>query len=193
MSNLQIIGILALIIQLVANFPYIWGIVRGGIRPNRVSFFIFALLAIIAYISQAASGATFSNLVTLGLAFNCSLIFLLSLWRGQGGLNRFDLTCLLFAVMGVIGWKLSNIPVVATISVVIADAMGLIPTIKKTYFAPDTEGALAWGMVTVAALFSLSTAIGQNWSIWLFPLYSVLGNGTETILIIYRRQILKNS
>lgn len=193
MSNPQILGTVALIIQLIANIPYIWGIVRGGVRPNRVSFFIFALLAIIGFISQDASGATYSNLLTLGVAFNTSVIFLLSLWRGSGGKDRFDLICLLLAIFGIVGWRVTGNPLVATIFVVLADFMGMVPTFKKTYIKPDSEGGLAWGIVTIAAVFSLIASGGKEFSIYLYPLYSFLANGIETLLILHRRYLLKNS
>jgi hypothetical protein len=100
-----------------------------------------------------------------------SVIFLLSIRRGEGGLSTTELTMIALAGAGVIGWIVADQPIIATTCVVVADLVGAAMMIPKTYRDPNSEtlatfafaglgGALAAGAVgaiDLSLLLYLST------------------------------------
>src|SRR5690242_12640277 len=62
-----------------------------------------------------------------------SAVFLLSIRRGEGGLSPADMLMITLAGGGVIGWIVTDEPVIATACVVAADLIGAAMMVPKTY------------------------------------------------------------
>src|SRR5262245_10334462 len=120
-----LLGVLAGVLTVVETIPYVRDVLRGSTRPHRGTWLIWSVLAIIAFLSQRADGATWSVVMVAVQAVLTSLIFVLAIRRGEGGVSPGELAMIGLAGVGVAGWLVADEPVVATACVVAADLIGL--------------------------------------------------------------------
>jgi hypothetical protein len=76
------------------------------------------VLAIVVRLSQRADGADWSLVMAATQAILTSLVVLLAIRRGVGGVSAIELVMIAVAGGGVIGWLLADQPIVATACVV---------------------------------------------------------------------------
>lgn len=177
------LGEIAGLISIVSFAPYFYQTIRGTVRPERITWFIWTVLQVIAVVSQASAGGHDSLWFPLVGAVCAATIFILSIFKGIGGFNRFDLTCLGLAVIGLIGWQLSRQPIVAIVAIIFADAMGVLPTIRKSYLNPESESWIFFGGDTVAGLLAAGAVGSLNIILLLYPAYIALANAAVVIAI----------
>lgn len=92
------------------------------------------------------------------------LIFLFSLRylfkRKAGHIRTVDHYFLAIALLGLVPWVLTKDPTVSVVIVVLIDIVAFIPTLRKTWFHPESEKPLLYEMNVsrhILTLFSLET------------------------------------
>ena len=168
-------GWLAGIIGFIAYVPYFFAIIYGKTSPNRATWFIWTMVNTISFLSYSVSGAGNAIWFSVSDAVASLVILIFSIRRGEGGWNGLDQVCLLTASLSVFFWWLSGSALVGLSMSLIADAMGAIPTITKTYHRPESENRLSWTMTTIATVINLFAI--ENWrelSSLLYPIYMLL-------------------
>lgn len=172
MLNWQaVIGIVAGFLSLVGFVPYLVTICQEKTRPNRATWWIWAIVGIILSTSYYSSGATHTLWVPVCSAIGHLLIAILALKYGEGGWNRFDRACFLGAGISLFLWWRFSSPLIALSINILIDFLGALPTIKKSYHEPKTEDPLTWMMFLAAHTLNLFAI--KNWSFALsaYPLY----------------------
>src|SRR5207342_3810409 len=120
---LAVVALLSAMLAVVDTIPYVRDIRRGTTRPQRATWLIWSVLAIAAFAAQAAGGPNWSLVMIGSEACVMALVFVLAIRHGEGGLRPVDLTMLFLAGVGLVGWTIADEPVMATIFVVVADAI----------------------------------------------------------------------
>jgi hypothetical protein len=169
-------AVISAVLIVVAGPPYALDTLKGVTKPERMTWFIFSLLGVVAFISQAGLGASWSLLFSgLDTAGSC-LMLLLSLKYGVGGYARRDIVALVIALGGVTAALLFKQPLLSLAGVVLADASGTALTVRKAYVQPGSETTITWLCVGTSAFFG-SLAVG-SWSaaLLLYPAYLVVAN-----------------
>lgn len=178
------IGEASLLISFAGAVVYARKIVSGKVRPERVTWFVWTVILGLALWGYHASGGNDSTWFLVGDFVVTLTIFLLSIWRGKGGFNRFDLICLFIAILGLVVSQISHTPMYVVCGAIVADSMALIPTIKKALQEPETEDASTFSFTSVAAAMGI-VAVGR-WSLLLlfYPVYLFLANFVTAIVIL---------
>ncbi len=185
------IGIIAGLVTLAAYIPYIKGILERKTRPNRATWWIWAVLAIVIAASYRFSGGIDSGWIAIGNAFGTSLIALLSLKNGEGGWTRLDQGCLLGAFIGIVAWALTNNPVIALIIATGADMLGAVPTIKKSYFEPEGENSSAWAIFLIGYTVNLFAMVEWSFALAFYPVYVFLLSAAMVYLLVFRKRDIR--
>jgi hypothetical protein len=183
-------GILAGILQLVASAPYVRDILRGTTIPQRSTWTIWTTLSFVVLASQWASGATWSLALTIGQAASCSVIFVLAMRRGVGGVSRVELVLLGIAALGIVGWQIADDPTVATCSVVIADLIGVALMLPKTYRQPASETLSTFTIGIISTIFALLALESAAAALLIYPVYILLADAAVVAVIVVRRRAL---
>jgi len=121
----------------------------------------------------------------LSICAVCSLIiFLLSLKYGMGGWEKIDILCLVIAIIGIVVWQITDSPALGLYASILADFVGMIPALIKTYRLPHTEYYLSYIFDVSAALFTLLAI--QKWEIegYAYPMYIFVINSIMLLLIL---------
>jgi hypothetical protein len=171
------------ILAIVAVIPYIYGVFTSTVRPERASWFVWTALIAVSLVSQIAAGGGESLGLVVGDLIATVIVLAVSLFKGTGGLTRFDLSCLVLAAIGIIVWQISSQPIVAIVAVVFADMIGSLPTIRKAYNDPASELWITYFITTVAALLAV-IAVGR-WAFVLlvYPVYILFANAAVVVAI----------
>lgn len=98
------VGEVVMLIAMAGGIPYIAQIVRGQVRPASATWLIWTVIMALALGGYRGNGATDSLLFLWGDFVVTAVIFILSLWRGQGGWSRLDVTCLGIAAVSLGLW-----------------------------------------------------------------------------------------
>jgi hypothetical protein len=163
---------------------------RGTTRPHRGTWLIWGTLAIVVCLSQRADGASWSLVMAGVQAIVTTLIFLLAIPRGVGGLSRREAVLIAIAAGGVVGWIVAAEPLVAIACVIGADLIALAMMTPKTYRDPGSETLASFALASLGGALAAGAVASLDLSLLLYPIYFCLANGAIAVLIGYRRSVL---
>ena len=182
-----IFGVLAALVGIGDTIPYVRDTVRRTTSPHRGTWLIWSVLAIVVSLSQRADGASWSLVVAGTQAVLTSLIFVLAVRVGTGGVSKGDLVLIAIAGAGVAGWLVSDQPIVATACVVVADLIAAGMMVPKTWRDPSSETLSTFAFASLGGLLAAGSVGALEPSLLLYPAYYCLVNGALALLIRYRR------
>jgi hypothetical protein len=185
-----VLGVLAGLAAVVNTIPYIRDIVRGTTRPHRGTWFVWAVLAIVVYGSQRADGASWSLIMAGAQALLTTLVFVLAVRRGEGGLSATEAAFTAMAAVGVIGWLVADEPIVATASVVAADLVAAAMMAPKTYRDPGSETLVSFALASVGGALAAGAVGTASLALLMYPIYFCVVNAAIALLIFRRRAVL---
>jgi hypothetical protein len=181
------LGVLAGLVGVADTVPYIRDMLRGVTRPHRGTWLIWGVLAIAVCLSQRADGASWSLVMAGTQAVLTTIVFALAIRRGEGGVSRLDALMIAVAVGGLSGWILADEPLVATVCVIVADAIGVALMVPKTYRDPDSETLVTFALASLAGILAAAAVASLDPSLLVYPAYYCLANGLIALLIVRRR------
>ena len=182
-----VLGVLAALVGIADTLPYVRDTLHGTTRPHRGTWLIWAVLAIVVCLSQRADGASWSLLMAVAQAVLTSLIFLLAIGRGEGGVTAADRVMVAIAGAGVVGWIVADEPIVATACVIAADLIGAALMVPKTHRDPDSETLVTFALAGLSGALAAGAVGTLDVSLLLYPMYFLLVNGSMAIFIHHRR------
>ena len=185
------LGVLAGVVGIADTIPDVGDILRGTTRPHRGTWLIWSVLSIVVCLSQRADGASWSLLMVGTQAVLTSLIFVLAIPRGEGGVSASDAILIAIASGGVIGWIVADEPIVATGCVVAADLIAAAMMVPKTFRDPESETLATFALASLSGMLAAGAVGTPDASLLLYPIYFGLVNGAIAILIHHRRAVLR--
>lgn len=183
-------GIFAGLLGIVGAFVYIRDTYNRKTRPHRFAWFIFLVISVISFLSQAALGAQASLIYAGWFVCNNVIIFTLSLRKdsGYGGVTPVNVIGLVLAVMGILLWVVLSAPLFALVSVLIAEIIGVLMIIVKSYRQPQTETISMWVLGIVASILNI-LAVGKfDFVLLAFPVYLFVANVAIVSAILIGRK-----
>ncbi|MBE9207049.1 hypothetical protein IQ244_11055 [Nostoc sp. LEGE 06077] len=184
------IGAIAGFLSILCFVPYIVTILQGKTKPNRATWWIWVILSAVISASYYSTGATNTIWLPVCGGIGQLMIAILSLKYGEGGWSRFDRLCLLGVGMSLLLWWQFNSPLIALLSNILIDFLGALPTIKKSYYEPQTENFLTWSLYLVASTINLFAIESWSVALWAFPLYIFLINTTIVIFLLRNKLLI---
>lgn len=180
--------ILGAVILGIGSLSYLIDTIKGKVKPNRVSFFLWALAPLIGFTAQIKQGVGIQSLLTFMIGFTPALILLASFLNKDAAwkLRPFDFICGAFSIFGLILWYITKEGNFALIFSLMADGLASLPTIVKSYKYPETENPWAYLGSLIAAVLTLLTITNWNFAHWGFPIQTVVINLVMFILIRFK-------
>src|SRR5665213_3532899 len=98
--------ILGVLIGFAGNMTYVISTLRGKTRPNRVSWFMWALAPLIAFSAEINQGVGLRSLMTFMVGFGPAMVFIASFVNRKATwkLTKLDLACGLLSLLALIAW-----------------------------------------------------------------------------------------
>jgi hypothetical protein len=175
-------------LQIIGGFSYLIATLQGKAKPNRVSWFMWALAPLITFAAELKSGIGIIALSTFFAGFNPLLIFIASFVNKKSSwkLQPFDFVCGFFSIVGLVLWIVTKQPNLAIIFSIIADGMASLPTIIKSYTHPESEDIKVYVFAGISAFITLLTAKAFTWAYIGFPLYLLLDCAIIAVLVKFK-------
>lgn len=174
--------ILGSLISFLGGLSYLTDTVKGKAKPNRVSWFLWALAPLIAFAAELEKGVGLASLMTFMAGFNPLLIFLASFINKKSywQISKMDYFYGSISIFAILIWKITGEGNLAILFSIIADAFASIPTLTKSYSHPESESGKIFLFGMINSGITLLTIETWNFAHFAFPVYIFL-----ICLIIY--------
>jgi hypothetical protein len=184
----EIWGWFSLAIAIVSYLPYFTSIFAGRTRPHAFSWFVWGPLMLIAFLAQDVSGAGPGAWVTGLTGVLNLLVGVLALFYGERDITRSDWLSFAAALAVIPVWYVTHTPFIAVLLIILIDALGFYPTIRKTLRKPQEECLLTYGLSAFQFFVALFALERFSWTAALYPLAIVLMNGGFVCAVLLRRR-----
>jgi hypothetical protein len=175
---LQYLVILGAFAQLIGISFYIKSVVKGNVKPNRLTWFLWSIAPIIATFAAISKGVSWAVLPTFMAGFGPFLVFLASFVNKKSywKLGKVDYLCGVFSILALILWYITKEANVAIVFTILSDLTAGLPTLIKAWREPESETAAPF----ITGLFSTLTTFFAI-TMWqfaelAFPIYLILFN-----------------
>jgi hypothetical protein len=174
--------------SVVAACVYIRSMFRGRTRPNRVTWFMWAVAPFIATAAAMSSGVGWAVIPVFMSGFSPFLIFFASFFckKAYWKPSKFDYFCGLFSGVALVLWYVTRDPNLAITFAIGSDAFAAVPTLTKSWHTPKTESAWPFIIGTFSPLTSFLVASTWAFSELAFPAYLVAINVLIVLLLSKR-------
>ena len=183
-------AILSSVLTVVLFVPYLRDIFLRKTQPHMYSWLIWGLLQVIgaSAIFKGGAGLGTWSLVVGGIV--CLSIFGLSFKYGTKNIKRFDVYCLVGALIALLAYLFVSNPLYSVILVATIDFIAYFPTLRKGYEEPYSETLITFeisAFVNIISIFAL-----QHYSVTtvLYEVTLSLTNVALCIILITRRKVV---
>jgi len=168
--------ILGSVIAAIGGLSYLIDTVKGKVKPNKVSFLMWALAPLIAFAAEVKEGIGLLALTTFVAGFEPLLIFIASFFNkgAKWKLNTFDLVCGSLSIVGLIFWQITKSGNIAIIFSIVADGLASLPTIIKSFNHPETESGWPYFTSVISATIALFVVKDSSLASIGFPVYLLI-------------------
>ena len=188
---LEYLVLAAAVATLLSAFAYIRSMFKGGAKPNRVTWLMWAVAPFIGAAAAVSSGVGLPAVSVFMAGLSPFLIFTASFFtkKAYWKLATYDYVCGALSALALILWFLTREPNAAIAFAIASDALASIPTIIKAWRHPETESV--WPFVTgvFGASAGLTAVTLWRFSAYAFPAYLLVANFTVLLEIYYKRRI----
>lgn len=179
----EILVVVASVLALVGNIPYLIDVVKGRVKPHPYTWFVWTVVSCVVFFGQVAKGAGIGAIPTAVSEIFTVIIFLFSIKYGFKNPPRMDKYFLVLAILGLIPWVLTNDPTISVIIVVSIDMIAFIPTLRKTYCHPKSETPLLYGSNALRHSLALGALGSYNIATMLHSVVMIVINSIMVIFI----------
>lgn len=167
---------LAVLITSIGTITYIIDTLKGKTKPNRVTWFIWTLAALIVFSAQVSKGVGLQSLMTLMTGFGPLIIFFASFVNKKAywKIGKLDIICGVLSLTGLMLWLIFQEGNIAIFFAILADLLAAIPTLVKSYQFPETENFLAYFTAAIGYGITLLTITTWNFASYGFLLYALI-------------------
>src|ERR1700722_166391 len=193
MSFAHILVIVSALLTIFAASVYIRDTLKGQTKPNRVSWFLWALLPLIGTAAAFRANADPWATVRVFLAGLLPLIIIIaSFWNKKSywQLTSFDWLCGAFALLAIAIWLTLDSPKLAILFAAIRDGFAALRTVVKAWKHPKTETGITYVINFIAVLLVIPSIPIWNIENSAFQIYLLITN-LVLIISIYKGKFIK--
>ncbi len=184
----ETVAIIAALLAVVGNVPYLIDIFKKRVQPHPYTWFIWSIVSCIIFFGQLASGAGVGAIPTAASEIFTIIIFFFSLQYGFKDIKRIDTFFLIISLLGIIPWILTNDPTISVIIAVSIDFIAFIPTLRKTAKHPETETPILFSMNVLRHILMLFSLQAYNIATTLHSIVMITSNSLMTFLILRKKK-----
>jgi hypothetical protein len=188
-----ILGVAGINTALVSR--YALATFRGDIRPNLVSWVLWALAPFIGSSAAFAQGVTWATVPVLVAGINPLLVLLAACFARTGywKISRVDWTCGFFSFLALLLWGITNNPDYALFFSIVSDGTAALPTLIKAWKAPESESPTGFIGGVLSSLTSFLAVGEQPLRALAFPVYLALIDSLILACLFLGRQRRANA
>ena len=173
---LQYLVFLSAGIFLVAPYIYVKSMLRGSVKPNRVSWLMWAIAPMISFAAAIEDGAGLAAVPVFMAGFCSFLVFVASfaVKEAKWKLFKLDYACGFLSGLAIALWIVTSDPNIAIGFAILSDGLASVPTLIKGWKYPETESAWPYLVGGFGGLTSFLAITAWTFSQYAFPAYLVI-------------------
>ncbi len=184
----ETIAIIAAIIAIVGNVPYLRDVIRKRVQPHPYTWLVWTIVSGVTFFGALQKGAGVGAIPTGAAEIFTVIIFFFSLQYGFKQIKRIDTYFLIIALLGLIPWALTKDPTISVIIVVSIDLVAFIPTLRKTWQHPKSETPMLFSMNVVRHILTLFSLQAYNIATTLHSISMIIINSIMTSMIVFKKE-----
>lgn len=188
MSVKFIIAIVAALLAIVGNVPYLRDVFKKKVVPHPYTWLVWTIVTSVTFFGQLAKGAGVGAIPTGVSGLFTITIFMFSWQYGWSHVRKIDRYFLIAALLGLIPWYLTNDPTLSVITVVTIDLIAFIPTLRKTWQYPKTENKMLYSMNAARHFLALFSLQAYNIATTLHSITMIIVNSIMTWFILRKNR-----
>ena len=182
-----VLSVAASVIGFFGYVPYIRDTLKGTTKPHVLSWLGWGALEVIAFFAQLTKGAGPGAWVTGASALIVIAIAVLAVRNHDTQIHPFDSVAFIGAIIGAVLWAITSNPLLAVISVSVADALAFLPTFRKAYAKPHEETLSEFGLSAIKWAITIPALQSFNLTTALYPASLVCTNSLFVVMVLVRR------
>jgi len=180
---------ISIIISLSGYVYYYYSVFKGKCRPHAFTWLIWAIIVFIAFLAQYSTNGGVGAFPTLLISLLCLGAAILGWFFGEKNIKTIDYIFLISAFFTLPLWYFTNSPLWSVVALVIIDAIGFLPTIRKSFSKPQEENIYTFTMMATSNIFTAMAMEDPNLVNLMFPVYLVIINISFVFYLFLRRRI----
>lgn len=184
----ETIAIIAAVIAIVGNVPYLRDVIRKRVQPHPYTWLVWTIVSGVTFFGALQKGAGVGAIPTGAAEIFTVIIFFFSLQYGFKQIKRIDTYFLIIALLGLIPWALTKDPTISVIIVVSIDLVAFIPTLRKTWQHPKSETPILFSMNVVRHILTLFSLQAYNIATMLHSISMIIVNSIMTSMILFKKE-----
>ncbi len=181
------IAIVAAVLAIIGNVPYLRDVVRRKIQPHPYTWLVWTIVSGVTFFGALAKGAGVGAIPTACAEVFTFIIFFFSLRYGFKNIKKTDTYFLIIALLGLVPWALTKDPTISVIIVVSIDLVAFIPTLGKTWHHPKSEMPMLYGMNVLRHILTLFSLQAYNIATTLHSIAMIVVNSFMVYEIKFRK------
>lgn len=181
-------GIIAIFISIFGYTAYFRNIANGNTKPHVFSWFIWGIITGMEFFGQLKGQAGAGAWVTGLSAVVCLSIAVISFKNGKLDITGLDWFSFAGAIVAILLWIITKDPLLSVLLGIVIDALGYVPTFRKSIDHPYQETVITWFLNGLKFLFAIFALEKLNFLSAVYPVYLVLSNWLLVGLILIRRK-----
>ncbi len=186
----EILWAISIVIIIPQVYVYIKSILDGETKPHIYTKIIWFILTGIWFIIQLENaGWPWAWVMWATCLVQLStLILALKYWTKD--ITKFDTSLLILAIICIPIYLWIGNKIYALVFIIFIDFFWYIPTLRKTFKAPESESLLAWNISTLKYIISLFALLEYSFYTMAYPIFLIIANLILIWIMIIRRKIL---
>lgn len=178
----------AAVVGVAGIVPYVRDTLRGRTFPHRVTWSLWAFIPLVTLAVQFDEHVGIQKVVTASYVIVPATVVIASFAarRGSFAVTAFDWACAAMSVAALAVFALTSSGDVTIAMLVVADACAGVPTVRKSYGAPESETWTAFVAGVAASALTLATITRWTFPTYALPAYIGLQSLVEVVLIFSR-------
>ena len=111
----------------------------------------------------------------------------------QENITCSDTIIFVAALAAIPVWRATHDPLFAIVMVSLIDALGYLPTLRKSWLKPREEAIFNYAIGNVTTVLSLLATVTYNFATVLYPAVLLTCNSLLIVVIVWRRMIVDHS
>lgn len=183
------ITIIGICISRTGTIKYIKDIIWGGTKPHIYTWVLRFITQSIGVLGMRQwGGGLWVRWPTIGL-IGLGIVIGLSIKHWTKNITTFDTTLLVWWLLAVCLWWLTNNPLWSVILVSLIDTIWYIPSFRKTFLDPHSETLISWIWYCIANICVIFALAEYNLLTLLYIGMILLCNLCMVMIIVSRRKI----
>lgn len=185
-----VFGIMATVVTIGGYIPYFRDIFAKKTKPHLYTWLVWGLTQGTATVGLIRGGGKWGAISLLVGTILVAVIFLLCFKYGTKNITRADSFTLFAALLAIIVWWQLDSPILAIVMVSLIDALGYIPTFRKTFVDPTSETIIFWICMVTTDVFALLANSQHNLLTMSYLITLSVCNSVVAVIIFTRKRKL---